>query len=149
VFPIDEKMSLWVVGILSFSLGTILGCIGAYLFLGRHEETARLQHELRELRERFSAYRDQVSRHFMRTSELVQEMTRSYRTVYEHLATGAQDLCEEEPETPGLAAAGIKLPAEGSEFVDAGYDEALLGDTPRISDIRISVDSVKDPPRQH
>ena len=43
----------------------------------------------------FQDYRDQVTHHFMRTSELVQEMTQSYRSVYEHLASGAQQLCGE------------------------------------------------------
>ena len=30
------------------------------------------------------------------TAELVQHMTQSYREVYQHLATGAQDLCPSE-----------------------------------------------------
>jgi uncharacterized protein len=149
MLPLDDNTSLWVVGMLSFALGTILGCIGAYLFLGRNNHTARLQEELGELRERFSDYRDQVSRHFMRTSELVQEMTQSYRAVYEHLATGAQELCEEEVDAPSLDAPDASLLAEGVQSADAGYDEALLGDTPRISDIRIRVESGKNPSRRH
>jgi uncharacterized membrane-anchored protein YhcB (DUF1043 family) len=149
VFPFDDNTSLWAVGILSFLLGTILGCIGAYLFLGRYNQALRLQEELCELRKRFSDYRDQVSRHFMRTSELVQEMTQSYRAVYEHLATGAQDLCEEEPPSPSLDAPDTGPPVEDVQPEDAGYDEALLGDTPRISDIRISVEPGKMSPRQH
>jgi uncharacterized membrane-anchored protein YhcB (DUF1043 family) len=149
VFPLDDNTSLWAVGILSFSLGTIFGCIGAYLILGRHNQTARLQEELREMRERFSDYRDQVSRHFMRTSELVQEMTQSYRAVYEHLATGAQELCEDEADTPGLGAGEENLLAASGPPVDSDYDEALLGETPRISDIRIRLESENDSPRQH
>jgi uncharacterized membrane-anchored protein YhcB (DUF1043 family) len=150
VFPLDDNTSLWAVGILSFSLGTILGCIGAYLFFGRHSQTARLQEELRELRKRFSDYREQVSAHFMRTSDLVQEMTRSYRAVYEHLASGARELCEDELDTHGMdAPEEAGLLAEGAQPADAGYDEALIGDTPRISDIRIRVESEKDSPRQH
>ena len=149
MFPLDDNTSLWVVGMLSFALGTILGCIGAYLFLGRNNHTARLQEELSELRERFSDYRDQVSQHFMRTSELVQEMTQSYRAVYEHLATGAQELCEEEVDAPSLDAPDASLLAAGVQSADAGYDEALLGDTPRISDIRIRVESGENPSRQH
>ena len=138
-----------MVGILCFALGTILGCIGTYLLIGRYSHTARLQEELSELRERFADYRDQVSRHFMRTSELVQEMTHSYRAVYEHLATGAQELCEEDAETPILDAQDKELLAEGIHPGDEGYDEAMLGDTPRISDLKIRVDSEKSQPRRH
>jgi uncharacterized membrane-anchored protein YhcB (DUF1043 family) len=93
VIPLDENISIWAVGILSFALGLVLGCIATYIFLSRYSHTAKLREELSELRERFSDYRDQVTQHFMRTSELVQEMTQSYRAVYEHLATGAQELC--------------------------------------------------------
>ena len=149
MLPLDDNTSLWAVGILSFSLGSILGGIGAYLFRGRYDQTARLQEELRELRKRFSDYRDQVSGHFMRTSELVQEMTQSYRAVYEHLASGAQELCDEELATPGLDALEPSLLAEDRQAANAGYDEALIGDTPRISDIRIRVEPEKNPPRQH
>jgi uncharacterized membrane-anchored protein YhcB (DUF1043 family) len=149
VMPLDDNTSIWAVGILCFALGSILGCIGTYLFLGRYSHTARLREELSELRERFSDYRDQVTQHFMRTSELVQEMSQSYRAVYEHLATGAQDLCEGEAEPPSLGASDKDLLADGILPPDTGYDEELLGDSPRISDLRIKVESLKSQPRQH
>ena len=41
-------------------------------------------------------YRDNVSDHFSLTADLVQHMTESYREVYQHLASGAQDLCSNE-----------------------------------------------------
>jgi uncharacterized membrane-anchored protein YhcB (DUF1043 family) len=149
VIPLDDTTSIWAVGILSFALGLVLGCIGAYLFLGRYSQTAHLREELGELRERFSDYRDQVTQHFMRTSELVQEMTQSYRAVYEHLATGAQELCEGEVETPSLDASNKDLLVENGHPDDDGYGDELLGDTPRISDLKIKVESEKNQTRQH
>jgi len=146
VIPLDDNISIWAVGILSFALGLVIGCIGAYLFLGHYSNTAKLREELSELRERFSDYRDQVTQHFMRTSELVQEMTQSYRSVYEHLATGAQELCEGEVETPYLAK---DLLADDGHPADEGYGDELLGDTPRISDLKINLASEKSQTRQH
>jgi uncharacterized membrane-anchored protein YhcB (DUF1043 family) len=149
VIPLDDNTTIWAVAALSFALGLVLGCIGAYLFLGRYSQTAKLREELRELRERFSDYREQVTQHFMRTSELVQEMTQSYRAVYEHLATGAQELCEGEMETPSLETPD-KVPLADESHPDVeGYDDELLGDTPRISDLKIKLESVKNQPRQH
>lgn len=149
MIPLDDNTSIWAVGILSFALGLILGCISTYLFFGRYSHTAKLQEELGELRERFSDYRDHVTQHFMRTSELVQEMTQSYRAVYEHLATGAQELCEGEVEAPSLDTSNKDLLVENAHPDDDGYGDELLGDTPRISDLKIKVESEKNQTRQH
>ena len=149
MIPLDDSSAIWAVGILCFALGTILGCIASYLFIGRDNETVRLQHELSELRKRFSDHRDKVAKHFMHTSDLVQEMTQSYRAVYEHLATGARELCDEDAETSTLDSADKELLAEDVHRLEAGYDEAVLGDTPRISDLKIRVDAGKSLPRRH
>lgn len=163
---LDGGTSLWVIGLLSFLLGSTLGCIVTYLFNARHGKTYKLQEELDQLKDRFTDYRDQVTQHFMRTSELVQEMTQSYRSVYEHLATGAQQLCSEE--TPGTllgAAQTGKLKNKPANNTDrkameaeaeaceaeinelAGEIDDLLGEKPRISDLDIKAG--KDNPLQH
>ena len=149
MIPLDDNTSIWATGILSFAFGLVLGCIGTFLFIGRHSHTAKLREELSELRERFSDYRDQVTQHFMRTSELVQEMTQSYRTVYEHLATGAQELCEGEVEEPSLDTSNKNLLVENGHRDVDGYGDELLGDTPRISDLKIRVESEKNQTHQH
>ena len=149
MIPLDDTTSLWATGILGFALGLVLGCIGTYLFLARYSQTAHLRKELSELRERYSDYRDQVTRHFMHTSELVQEMTRSYRAVYEHLATGAQELCEGTAETPSLDTPEKDLLVENAHPDDDGYGDELLGDTPRISDLKIKVEPEKNRTQKH
>jgi uncharacterized membrane-anchored protein YhcB (DUF1043 family) len=147
---LDDQSSLWVIGILGFLIGTVLGCMVTYSLMARNSRTRQLQLELNQLKENFQEYRDQVTHHFMRTSELVQEMTHSYRSVYEHLASGAQHLC---------ADIGAALPGDRKAELDGGsslqeadidYDELeelsrirddideLLGEAPRISDINAS-----------
>jgi uncharacterized membrane-anchored protein YhcB (DUF1043 family) len=149
VIPLDDNTIIWAVGILSFSLGSVLGCIGAYLFLERYSQTAKLREELSELKGRLSDYRDHVTQHFVRTSELVQEMTESYRAVYEHLATGAQELCDGNVETPSLDTSDKDLLADDGLTHEERYDDEPLGDTPRISDLKIKVESEKNQSRQH
>ena len=78
--------------------------------VARNNRTHQLQIELNELTSDFRDYRDQVTHHFMRTSELVQEMTHSYRSVYEHLASGAQHLCSDN-EAASLHHAAAGTPA--------------------------------------
>ncbi len=64
-----------------------------------------LESQVRTLKENHNEYRDSVSDHFSMTAELVQHMTESYKEVYQHLASGAQDLCSTE-------VAGKLLPTE-------------------------------------
>ena len=141
--------------------------IVAWIIVGRNGRTLQLQLELEQLKERFTDYRDQVTQHFMRTSDLVQEMTQSYRAVYEHLAAGAQHLCsepedaawlEQEQDKGRIGAAGIQAIPEDA---DAEYDELselsnikkdieeLLGESPRISDLNIRVAEEKSKKLQH
>jgi len=157
MISLDGTASLWVLGILIFALGLVLGCICAYLFIARYGRTRRLQEELNQLKEKFTDYRDQVTQHFMRTSELVQEMTQSYRAVYEHLATGAQRLCGEGTETPNLDFqshvrltddAEIDIATAENEAGDE-YAENFPGETPRISDLDIKLKKEKNQPVQH
>jgi uncharacterized membrane-anchored protein YhcB (DUF1043 family) len=123
--------------------------------------------ELNQANERFSDYRDQVTLHFMRTSELVQEMTQSYRSVYEHLAVGAQHLCGEHPDAGSLDHQETDKLSDASAAnaldrdADADYDEMaelssirhdldqLLGESPRISDLDVKLEDKEKKPMAH
>jgi len=145
---LDGQLFLWVIGILGLLAGTVLGSMLTYSLMTRNSRTRQLQLELNQLKETFQDYRDQVTHHFMRTSELVQEMTHSYRSVYEHLATGAQHLCGDLPASLDHSPAA-KLNGGNGEIHEPDMDldeyeelsrirddiDELLGETPRISDI--------------
>ena len=162
---LDETSSIWIVGMLALLLGIALGAIVTHTVLTRNSRTHKLQGELNQLNERFTDYRDQVSQHFMHTSDLVKEMTRSYRAVYEHLATGAYHLCADEAESTTLGhQTQEQIAAENTEDIaatDADYDEleelsslkkdidALLGESPHISDLDVKFKTTKDESLQH
>ena len=90
----------------------------------------------------------------MHTSDLVQEMTRSYRAVYEHLATGAYHLCSDpaDPPTLGHRSPDALAADSTSPMDDADYDElaelsslkedidSLLNDSPRFSKVDVRID---------
>ena len=56
----------------------------------------QLEEKLESMSESHTEYRTNVSEHFNMTSELINQMTDSYKKVYEHLASGAQDLCSDQ-----------------------------------------------------
>lgn len=136
---LDATSSLWIVGILGVLLGIGLGSIVAYALASRNSRNQNLQAELDQLNERFTEYREQVSQHFMHTSDLVQEMTRSYRSVYEHLATGAYHLCGEQADTPSLGhqSADTLAADNAASTNDAEYDELA-----ELSSLREDIDSL-------
>jgi uncharacterized membrane-anchored protein YhcB (DUF1043 family) len=152
---LDGQSSLWVIGILCLLIGAALGCMITYALMARNGRTHQLQLELNQLKDSFRDYRDQVTHHFMRTSELVQEMTHSYRSVYEHLASGAQRLCGELDPAALEATGASRLDNQAGRDTDdmeVDYDEfaelhrirsdidELLGDSPRISDLDLKRD---------
>ena len=92
----------WAVGFITFTFGIACGIGIAYLMPGNRRRAQELQEKLQNLQEEFDSYHDKVGQHFLKTSELVQKMTESYRDVYEHLAVGSQALCQTPVNTPRL-----------------------------------------------
>lgn len=159
MIALDGSTSFWAIGLLSFLLGTVIGCILTYITVARNNRTHQLQIELNELTDDFRDYRDQVTLHFMRTSELVQEMTQSYRSVYEHLASGAQHLCGDNEAAALHHTSTARVTDSSDQAIDSDYDELeelakirsdiddLLGESPRVSDM--DVKAAKDSTVQH
>jgi len=167
MIALEGTSSMWTAGVLGFLLGTTLGCIAAWLIFSRNNKTRQLEMELNELKENFTDYRDQVTRHFMQTSSLVQTMTESYRAVYEHLASGAEHLCEVDETASKLQQAktgGIEnSPAAETLSTAAGFDydeleelsrirndiDQLMGDAPHIPDLENTAETEDKSPLQH
>jgi uncharacterized membrane-anchored protein YhcB (DUF1043 family) len=84
---------VWLVGIGALAVGMVVGVLIAGRLNASPSRIRQLENEIRQLKDSHSEYRNSVSDHFSMTAELVQHMTESYRDVYQHLASGAQDLC--------------------------------------------------------
>ena len=85
---------LWLTAIGCLAIGVCVGIFASSRM--KHTNPARiiaLEEQVQDLQAQHAKYRDNVGQHFSMTAELVQQMTESYRDVYQHLATGAQDLC--------------------------------------------------------
>ncbi|GMQ83500.1 MAG: hypothetical protein BMS9Abin06_0235 [Gammaproteobacteria bacterium] len=145
---------IWATGLITFVLGIACGAGFTYLMTGNNRRrTTELQARLDQLQQEFDGYRDQVGRHFRKTSELVQSMTDSYRNVYEHLAKGSEALCQDPVSTPRLdfpqhaeQDAEADTPAPDTDITDTFSDaetdsvddmaaEDILGDAPRVPNL--------------
>ncbi len=91
---------MWIIG------GALM--VGGFawgLFLGRtstedhavvdqyKEKNSALESEVASMKDDLANYREEVTNHFKTTAELIEQMTASYRAVYEHLARGSEALC--------------------------------------------------------
>ena len=86
----------WALLIIATVIAFGLGFLAARLSSGASRRSRELDEELQRNRAELAAYRAQVTSHFSRTAELVNELTSNYRTVYQHLAEGSRVLCDGE-----------------------------------------------------
>lgn len=86
----------WIIVASSLLVGVVIGFLIGGKLNANPSRVKELEAQLREAKETDRRYRDNVSDHFSMTADLVHHMTESYREVYEHLASGAQDLCPED-----------------------------------------------------
>jgi uncharacterized membrane-anchored protein YhcB (DUF1043 family) len=114
---------VWLTGFGCLALGVVLGVVFASRLGGTPSRIKELESQVKSLEERHERYKDDVSEHFNVTSELVQQMTQSYRDVYQHLAMGAQDLCSSE-------VADKLLPMGSDAVFENSRTEVAIGFTP-------------------
>tara|TARA_B100000945_G_scaffold187235_1_gene150228 strand:+ start:229 stop:684 length:456 start_codon:yes stop_codon:yes gene_type:complete len=86
-------MSIWFIAIGCLALGIVVGIAFSRQLGANPTRIKELEEEIDNIMESHEEYRENVSEHFSVTSELINQMTGKYREVYEHLASGAQDLC--------------------------------------------------------
>jgi len=82
----------------------LLGGIIGYVVGTDRAKRAGNPDDLDAMRRELDDYRQGVSAHFQETAELMQQMTGNYRTLYTHMARGADALCDMPDGDPRLAA---------------------------------------------
>jgi uncharacterized membrane-anchored protein YhcB (DUF1043 family) len=111
---------VWLIGIGCLALGVILGVVFASRLNTSPTRVKELETHVKSLEQSHEQYKDDVSDHFNMTAELVQQMTESYKDVYQHLAMGAQDLCSGEV-ADKLLPAGTDAVFETESGGDTGF----------------------------
>ena len=107
---------IWLTAIACLVIGIVIGLIFSSRLNSSASRVKELENQIRDIKDNHLVYRDNVSDRFSMTADLVQHMTESYREVYQHLASGAQDLCSNE-------VASKLLPA-GSDAVFESNDDS-------------------------
>ncbi|MGH1461043.1 MAG: YhcB family protein [Neptuniibacter sp.] len=116
--------NLWLISVAALFVGAVIG----YLMgrSGGSNNQAEIAAQLEDTKKELEEYKEEVTAHFEKTSELVNDLTNSYKDVHEHLATGAQGLCQ--PGAIDIALEPVmqpkltEAPAEESEPSDASEE---------------------------
>ncbi len=88
--------NFWLFVVVVFVVGSILGFAFFTLRYRNSRRLKKLQDELDAKTEELEIYREDVSEHFLKTAELVDNLTQSYKAVYDHLEGGAYQLVGDE-----------------------------------------------------
>lgn len=94
------SLTIYIVGIVCFAIGAIAGAILFKVLSTEQNKTRDLEKHLHEKQDEIKNYQHEVTQHFTETSHLLKQLAESYRDVHNHLATGAQDLCDDSAATP-------------------------------------------------
>ncbi len=87
---------IWLVGIICLAAGVALGALVSRLFFSDTAKVKTLSNELNQLQDEHNDYRQSVYSHFENTAHLVNNLTQSYKDVYDRLARDADILCPED-----------------------------------------------------
>ena len=93
----------FVTALLFILLGILTGMVLTYFIMPKDSgQEKALQKQLKESNEAFALYRTRVSSDYVKTADLLNQMTESYREVHRHLAESANTLCADAAEQPKL-----------------------------------------------
>ena len=115
-----SSADFWVVAGIGMLLGLVAGWLGASLFHRRRDGGKNVH----QLRKEMDDYREEVNDHFARTAELFKDTTEKYRDLYEHLAGGAQGLCNDLPDRTQVEFRPGKMLADRSADSDRVVPES-------------------------
>ena len=91
-----SSFELGLIAVVALAAGGLIGYfLPRYLKLAALPQNA-LEEELNALKTQHETYRHDVANHFGKTAELLEQLINNYREVHNHLAYGAEELCQNE-----------------------------------------------------
>ncbi len=107
-------------GIIALIIGFLLGGTGAWIWLRQRGGVDGSVTELKKENERF---REEVNEHFVQTAELINQLTDSYKAVFDHLSEGADKLVDKDAvreRMPRVSDREVRLKHIGSRNGESG-----------------------------
>lgn len=111
--------NLILAAVAALVVGILIGVlVGRSTGQGTSLRQRRTEQKIDELRNEYTRYQAQVNEHFMESAHLLRRFNDSYRDVNQHMAKGANRLCNDDELTNELeqnAARRLKNESDGAE----------------------------------
>lgn len=88
----------WEYALIGLVVGLIIGAVAMRFGNKKLREQRSQQYELEKTKAELADYREELTSHFAQSAELLDNMARDYRQLYQHMAKGSNDLL---PNLPG------------------------------------------------
>lgn len=132
--------------IVVFLTGAVIGAGISYAFIAGTRSESKVERQMRELQEEFTAYRENVNQHFNKTAQLVNNLTDNYIAMQKHLEDAAVSFAE--PPKSFALENTESLPAAKPEFASL-EERQKLELRPKASDAEFDAGSSMEPPKDY
>ncbi|WP_410013369.1 Z-ring associated protein ZapG [Sodalis sp. C49] len=82
----------WEYALIGLVVGIIIGAVAMRFGNRKLRQQQTLQHELEKSKAELEEYREELTGHFARSAELLDNMADDYRQLYQHMAKGSNSL---------------------------------------------------------
>ncbi len=82
----------WEYGLIGLVIGIIVGAVAMRFGNKNRRELRSMQYELEKSKAELADYCEELTNHFAQSIELLDNMARDYRQLYQHMAKGSNDL---------------------------------------------------------
>lgn len=129
-----------------FLAGAVVGAGICYAFIAGTRSESKVERQMRELQEEFTAYRENVNQHFNKTAQLVNNLTDNYIAMQKHLEDAAVSFSE--PPKSFTLEKTESLPAAKPGFVSL-EERQKLELRPKASDAEFEESVSVEPPKDY
>jgi uncharacterized protein len=113
---------LILAAIAALVVGLIIGILIGRSGQGSTLRQRRAEQQIEEIRNEYTRYQAQVNEHFMESAHLLRRFNDSYRDVNQHMARGANRLCNDEEWLHELEQQNASARLEGSASDKDGFE---------------------------
>lgn len=134
-------------GITGVIIGILIGGVAAWIWLKGRSGSAGSVETLKRENERF---REEVNEHFVQTAELINQLTDSYKAVFDHLSDGAEKLVDQDAvreRMPQVSDEEVRLKRLGAPLEKSVAEEAAPA-TEESVDAKDDTETSATEPRQ-
>ena len=123
-----------IIACLILVAGLVVGFLVGKSRTPDNQRAKELEIQLRAAQNQLQNYKQSITSHFKDTAELVNNMTRSYENVYNHLAHSAHKLCDDEMVRQQLQSLQQSLLDAPDKETSPAVDSELVGDAPKVEE---------------